>query len=195
MNYDQFLLIFLGVLILVTILAQFVLDRLNSWKNFINDLEEYYGLITVSGRLFDQLTVIGNYSGHPVKFELISIGSYYGVGFPRIYSRFKLNLKNKSNRYLFLSERKPFQKTHSYFHDPDFDKGFSVESRPEDLLRNVLVSENLRKRIKESHIKELILNGDELSLCIQGVVDDVDHLFSSFQLLRDIANRIEEDMI
>lgn len=156
------------------------------------------GLTLIPGRLlFPQRypVVEGTYNGYPLK---LTWWSSYREGGESNFTVITIPVSHGDNFHLspanILSKLGQIIGWHEVtIGDDTFDRKIDIRCSPEDLAAQVLDNQEIRRRIlKLSRWYELKLERQTLTLRFNGVVRDADRLIQAFDLISDLARRLEQ---
>jgi hypothetical protein len=139
--------------------------------------------------------VSGTYRGHALTLDTFTRGS----GKSRTtYTRIVLFVNNAANIYLALYQEGVFSKIGKFFGmqdiqigDEEIDRRFIIKSKPESFAAGLFTSISLRQQVLQTRTLNVEVDGRELTFEQVGVLKDVDYLKFLFDLLSDVAERVE----
>lgn len=161
-----------------------------------SDLAAQTGLTFEAGGYFGPAPrVTGAYRGHTLTLDTFTRGS----GKSRTtYTRIVLFVNNAANIYLTLYQESVFSKIGKFFGmqdiqvgDEEVDRRFIIKGRPENFAASLFTSISLRERLLQARVLNVEVDGRELTFEQVGVLKDAEYLKFLFDLLSDVAERVE----
>jgi hypothetical protein len=164
-------------------------------RNAWGELAARTGLALEPGSLFVAPRVTGTYRSHPLTLETFTRGS----GKSRTtYTRIVLFVQNPANVYLALYQESVFSKIGKFFGmkdvqvgDEEIDRRFIIKSQPESFAASLATSISLRQRLLEARKLNVEVDGREVTFEQVGLLTDGEYLRFLFDLLCDLADRVE----
>ena len=148
------------------------------------------GLKLNKGGIFDEEIISGNYSGYLIGISIIAAsGSEFGCIF--VYTQFNVRLKKRAPYYLFLNKKR------KNIIDGGtcpiiLDSIYNINCKEKNIAKNLLTHSSLHKRIIESGLSHLSLDGYNLSISFPNAIKDAYLLRKNLNLLIDIACEVDQ---
>ena len=140
--------------------------------------------------------VTGAYRSHSLTLDTFTRGS----GKHRhTYTRIVLFVNNQANVYLALYQEGVFSKIGKFFGmqdiqvgDEEVDRKFIIKSKPENYAASLFTSISLRDQLLKTRTLNVEVDGRELTFEQMGLLTDVEYLKFLFDLLCQLAERVEQ---
>lgn len=180
---------FVGVSVLGYLRGQ---QRNTAWQ----ELAARNGLQFEPGSMLSYPSVSGRYRGRNLLLK--NIRRTRGKQRSRTYTRLTLSLDNRANVRFGLYDQDAFSGLFTALGaqdvrtgDETVDRRFVIKSQPEEFARRLFASPGLRERLLQVRPMNLTLQGNELTFEQQDVLSDADQLQFLFDLLADVADKVE----
>ena len=187
-------LFFVGLLALVFGIVYF---RRQAQQKAWSDLATQTGLTFEPGGFFGPVPrVTGIHRGHTLTLDTFTRSS----GKHRTtYTRIVLFVDNPANIYLALYQESMFSKIGKFFgmadiqiRDEEVDRRFIIKSKPENFAASLFTSISLRQQFLQARVINVEVDGRELTFEQVGLLNDVEYLKFLFDLLCQLAERVEQ---
>jgi hypothetical protein len=155
------------------------------------ELANRTGLTYKLGHLLDFSILKGEFKGWPIELQIHPIGAC-DIGSPFIKTRIIVKFRETVEGYFTINRRNLFNRAKLQTGDEQFDKMYSIECYPRNMLEMILGSTSHRNRLYQSNISHLGIYKGELTINIDGVMDDVNYLCEILDLACDLAETVVE---
>lgn len=190
----------LGFVILIVVLGTLVfllldpIKRKDTWQELAASLGLDYEAKNLRKGMFSA-SLSGEYRGRPLLLNTVRSRNE----FQTLYTMIQVPVENPDGNSLSLAQRNIFTEAvrrlgvpYTPTGDDEFDQRFVVLAKPDNFMHTLLGSPYIRQKLLRTRKLEINLNQGDLNFRVRGFVKDIDTLQELFDLINEIADRIEK---